>query len=764
MAMLLPTMDWRTRVLLVIVWSIICLAWLLGPEFVISFGPVAGGLSEVGKFEYRVCEVVCFIVVEAFITYALLGSGQRDTVEDHSYKALVQASLVGAAYAEPTGTIVYANAAFLRLFDLSQTVLGQIHLHEILRGWTHSPPPTGLFPAAGQVELRASLVSAQSQATELLITINPARDQMEGFLLSALDVTELTRLQRTEAMLEGVIQGLPFGLIICDASRAGLPILLANKSAQLMSGFSHSELMGISWSVLQGLDRNQPGLAQLRAGLELKQAATGQIRCTRKDGSAFESIVDLLPLIDRGGKLTHVVYVQRDVTADVESRAAVEGQLHCDEVTGLLKPAGFVRELTALLNQPTEQTVIVAMAAIEQFEAFNTLVGWDVGEALLEEAARRLAAALPHAVLGQMQTNEYGIALPATSEPDQILARVHGVLSGLYTFQGVSYDLIVSIGYVVVAAGQAARTALEQTSLALTEARRSGPGDIRLFDLAAETKIVERRRFTSELRRAVRDKNFAVHYQPTVDLSSGRITGAEALARWYHPLFGVQTPAAFIALAEETGLIREIGQLVLAEAVHFAAKLNRGRRVCIPVAVNVSWSQVLRAGFMTGMQVALDQAGALPSWIQLELVETGSVSAVAKALAVLAQLQAMGIGVAIDDFGTGCVSLADLATLPVSVLKVDRQFTRGVQHSNVKRAMIKAMLNMGHAKGARVVVKGVETIAEHECLLDLGCTAGQGFLFSAPLPASDFRDLVALGQSLPVNKLTGGPHHAASED
>ena len=316
---------------------------------------------------------------------------------------------------------------------------------------------------------------------------------------------------------------------------------------------------------------------------------------------------------------------------------------------------------------------------------------------------------------------------------------------------------MISIGYLFARGGIAPRAALEQTSVALAEA---GKGGIRAFDREAETRIAERRRLTSELRQAIQDKNFAVHYQPTVDLASGVIIGAEALARWYHPLFGVQQPASFIALAEETGLIGEIGQLVLSEAVQFAVKLNRGRRVCIPVAVNVSWSQLLYAGFVARLQEILDEAGALPSWIQLELVETATVSESSEALAVLERVQAMGIALGIDDFGTGCVSLADLARLPVGVLKVDCRFVRDVHHSTISRAVIKAMLNIGNATGARVVGKGIETTTEHEVLLDLGCTVGQGFLFSQPLPAGEFRNLVARGLSLPLGQTAASEHFA----
>ena len=736
----------RFRLMAVLVWSIAGFVWLLVPELIMSFGPVAGGFSEVGEFRYRVTEIGCFVIVEGIVGYLLLGSRQREAADNHYFKPLVQDALVGAAYAEPTGIITYANAAFLRVFDLSSTVLGQLSLMEVLRGWSYTAPASGLFPRAGRVEVWARTTSVHGMATELLVAITPARDELEGFLLSVTDVTEKSRLQRAEALLGGILNFLPDGVIVCDGSRAGLPIVFANKSAQTMTGFSEAELLDMYASALRGPERNQPGIAKLRTALEQKQDATASIHCYRKDGSYFDCTVRLSTLLDAAGKVTHVTYSLTETTDEVEARNALARELYRDPISGLRNRAGFVRELTAML---AAQDLFLVKADIQNFHELNTALGWDVGDALLNEMGRRLTETLPDAVLGRLESNQYGIALPiGTLDICELLELIRNRVSSRYQLQGCTCDPVVSIGHTVAHAGSSIRAILQQASVALNEARENRGGQTKQFDRNAEARISERRRLTTELQQAVLNGDFAVHYQPKVDLTTGRIIGAEALARWYHPLFGVQQASAFIALAEETGSIVDIGRVVINEAVQFGAKLNRNRGGSIPVAVNVSAIQLARMDFVTTIERALEEAGALPAWLCLELTEMRAISSSPETMAIIDRLHAMGVRLGIDDFGTGYSSLSNMNRVPLSEIKIASCFVSGAGHSGLNRAVIKAVLSIGAAKGAQVVAVGVETEIERETLLDLGCTMGQGFLFGQAVPASEFEALVALGVGL----------------
>ena len=756
-------LDRRVRLMVVAVWSVAGLTWLLGPEIIMSLGPITGGLSEADMVRYRISAIVCSVIVDAVVGYLLLGLRQREAVNSHCYQPLTEEALTGAAYAEPTGIIIYANAAFLRFFDLSQTVLGQLNLLEVLRGWTYTAPAAGLFPRAGRVDVRARTMSAQGRATELLIAITPARDQMEGFLLSVSDVTETSRLQRAERLLEGILHKLPDGVIVCDASRIGLPIVFSNKPAQTMTGFSEAELLDMYASALRGPDRNQPGITHLRAALEQKQDAMATIQFYRKDGSFFDCAVRVSSLVDDGGKVTHVAYSLREMTGEVEASNALARDLYHDPISGLLNRAGFVRDLTELLVAPETRDVVLVRADIQNFHELNTALGWDVGDSLLDQMGGRLSSTLPNAALGRLESNQYGIALSIDDlDVGALLDVIRTAMSSRYHLKGTTCEPVVSLGYTVAHTGSSIRTALQQASVALNEAREHGGGQIKQFDRNAEARISERQRLTTDLRQAFLDGDFAVHYQPRVHLTTGRIIGAEALARWYHPLFGVQQASAFIALAEQTGIIVDIGRLVLNEAVHVAAMINRGLGDTIPIAVNVSAVQLAGRDFVTAVEKALEDAGALPAWLRLELTGINAISTSPETMAIIDRLHAIGIGLGIDDFGTGSSSLSNLNKFPLSELKIDPCFIRGVAHSSLNRAIVKAILNIGSAKGAQVVAVGVETEAEREALLDLGCIVGQGYLLSQPVPAVDFQRLVSLGLTLPASWTYGVEHRGHS--
>jgi diguanylate cyclase (GGDEF)-like protein/PAS domain S-box-containing protein len=751
----------RTRLLIVAGWAIASIAWLVGPDYISSLGGVDNGISAYAELQYRIAEVSLFVLVMAVLGYLLLGSSQRDAADKRYYQPLIGASMLAAAYVEPTGTICYANSAFLRLFDVSLTAMGHISLLELMRGWTQTPQLNSVFPSVAQVQVNAHMDVAGGPSVDVLLTLRPARDHIEGFLVFATDVTAYNKLEREALMLDGVVQSLSQSLIVCDAYRPGLPIVFANAAAQSMTGYSMSELLGTPWSVLHGANRTQRGIAQLRAALEQNRPTSATIQCYRKDGVEFETETFLSLLIDKTGRLSHVVYLQRDVTIETLENGARNRELYLDSVTGLFNRIGYVRKLTTLLNQPADRLVLVAKIDINDFHEFNTAVGWEIGDALLSSIARQLSGALPMALVGRLESDHFAIGLAVEPyEVDGMVDTIREAVKGRYMLPGVTCDPVVSIGYTVARGGSLIRPVLQQASVALNEARASGGGETRRFDQESETRIMERRRLTAELQQAVQDRNFAVHYQPEVDLASGMIIGTEALVRWYHPLFGIQQASGFIALAEQTGMILDIGRLVLANAARFAAKLNRGRHICIPVAVNVSLGQLVRPHFVADLKQALEEAGALPAWIQLELTEMTYVSASCSTLAALSQLRAIGVGLAIDDFGTGYSSLSYLTQFPVSEIKIDRCFIRGARHSSVNRAVIKAILNIGSVKGARVIAEGIETQAEHEVLLNLGCTMGQGFFFSHPLPPEEFIDLVALGASLPVIKPTDWKHPA----
>jgi diguanylate cyclase len=294
----------------------------------------------------------------------------------------------------------------------------------------------------------------------------------------------------------------------------------------------------------------------------------------------------------------------------------------------------------------------------------------------------------------------------------------------------------------VATEGGAAEALLRDADVAMYQAKDKGRNRVELYSEETRRRIVRRLEVEQELRAAVEAETIAVHYQPQVDLLTGRVVGVEALARWTHPRLGEISPAEFIAVAEETGLIGPLGSLVLDRTCRqLAAWRSQGLRLA--ATVNVSARQLDDPAFANDVAARIGRAGLSPSSICLELTESALMGAGAEPRHVLASLKGLGVYVAIDDFGTGYSSLSSLKRLPVEVVKVDRSFVDGLGTDSEDSAIVAAILSLAHAMGLHVIAEGVETPLQAAELVGLGCTIGQGYLWSPAVPGERLVPLAA---------------------
>jgi len=253
-----------------------------------------------------------------------------------------------------------------------------------------------------------------------------------------------------------------------------------------------------------------------------------------------------------------------------------------------------------------------------------------------------------------------------------------------------------------------------------------------------QTRIRNRLRLMRELRRASLEDEFVLHYQPKVILASNAIVGAEALIRWQHATLGLLAPGEFIQLAEKTGLILSIGAWVFRQAARFAAQLNRARSTPLTVSVNVSLIQFADHNMLGFIRDVLEETGADPSWLILELTESLLAEESPEIVNIFVQIRAMGLGLSIDDFGTGYSCLSYLERFPISEVKLDKNFIRDLATSRVKQIIVQAVVGIGRELDVCVIAEGIETEAERETLQKLNCIYGQGFLFGKPVAANEF--------------------------
>jgi diguanylate cyclase (GGDEF)-like protein len=380
------------------------------------------------------------------------------------------------------------------------------------------------------------------------------------------------------------------------------------------------------------------------------------------------------------------------------------------------------------------------MLDLDRFKEINDTLGHQVGDRVLREVAHRFREALgTRGRIARIGGDEFIVVLAGTGarpEIEEAARRLREALRRPIDAAGVSLEVGLSIG--IARCPEDARDAeslLKHADVAMYVAKRRG-SDAEFYDPALDHHSVRRLSLASELRTAIARDGLQLHYQPKVDLGTGAVAGVEALLRWQHPALGRVDPAEFIAVAESTDLIRPLTEWSIARALADAG-CWRGERLALTVAVNLSARLLQDAAFPARLAELLAAAGAEPAWLELEITESAMMQDPARALDVIREIHALGVGIAIDDYGTGYSSLAYLRELPVHALKLDKAFVKGIRGNAGDRIIVESTAQMAHALRLQVVAEGVETEWDAAFLAQAGYDLGQGYYFSPALPAAD---------------------------
>ncbi len=526
------------------------------------------------------------------------------------------------------------------------------------------------------------------------------------------------------------------GILVADIHSADARIVYVNSAFETITGYAREEAIGKNCRYLQGSDRLQPEIGVIRQALAAGAATQVRLRNYRKDGSLFWNDLRLVPIGGGEGAPTHYVGFIRDVTEAVAMAARLDEMTQRDRLTGCLNRDAFVEQLS---SRTASSRVLLVKLDIARFHEINGGYGYDVGDALLRVTAQRLAT-LKADLVARAGNDQFALAFTIDDQADatKILERLTRALAARFALPGADLSIRFAIGYVTGAPGADAMTLVRQARAALTDSKAS---PLRLpCEFAAERQAKARHRLqmTAELQRALAANEFVYHYQPQIELGSGEIIGAEALLRWRHPLFGLQQPSRFIGLAEETGLILDIGALGLRDVARFAVDINRTRTQPLSVSFNVSSIELTHRDIVSLVRRVIDETGADPAWLTLELTESLLAEDSPEMLSIFQRLRALGIGLSIDDFGTGYSSLRYLERFPLTEIKIDRGFVAGLADSAAKRVIVEAVIKLGAELGVRVIGEGVELQSERDMLAAMGCSHAQGNLFSPALPADAF--------------------------
>ena len=433
-----------------------------------------------------------------------------------------------------------------------------------------------------------------------------------------------------------------------------------------------------------------------------------------------------------------------DVTEGRRDQARIEHLAHYDALTNLPNRSLFQRHAEGLLLETEGREFAILYIDIDEFKRINDTLGHLIGDEFLQGVAERLRQSVgPEDFIARLGGDEFAIlqhGIESTEDVHALVARIYQALRTPFDCHGHQFSSDASIGIAIAPRdGSDLFDLLKNADLAMYAAKAAGRRTYRFFDPAMEQQANHRRDLEADLRAALAQGAFELHYQPQVDLRSDRVTGCEALLRWRHPVRGMVSPADFVPVAEETGLIEEIGQWVLRTACAEAAAWPADIRI----AVNVSPIQFRSETLSLKVAAVLSETGLDPRRLELEITEAVLIADDDAALATLNQLRALGIHIALDDFGTGYSSLQYLQRFPFDKIKIDRSFVKEVTRNSSSASIIRAVVSIAADRNMVTTAEGVETLQQREIVQNLGCTQMQGFLFSAARPAQDIRALLA---------------------
>ncbi len=467
-----------------------------------------------------------------------------------------------------------------------------------------------------------------------------------------------------------------------------------------------------------------------------KRATNSVLKTT--DGRSIQIVNQ--PLANGGWVAT-----QEDISERVRAEAQITHLAHYDVLTDLPNRALFREQLERELERAKRgEPLAVLYIDIDEFKSVNDLLGHPAGDELLKAVASRLQSCVRATdFVARLGGDEFAIVQTGIAQPDDVVdlvKRIYDAIREPYECLGHRVATDASIGIALAPNdGTDLDELLKRADLAMYGAKADGRRTYRFFEPEMDARVKARRTLELDMRQAIADGDFALHYQPVVDLETNAIVGCEALLRWNHAQRGMISPAEFIPIAEETGLICEIGDWVLATACAEATNWPPG----ITIAVNVSPVQFRSHAFSLKVANALSTSGLAANRLELEITEAVLIRDDEAALAMLQHLRALGVRIALDDFGTGYSSLSYLQRFPFDKIKIDRGFINDIAAAEGSSPIVQAVINIARARNMRTTAEGVETEQQREMLLGFGCTEMQGYLFSAARPVAEVRRLLS---------------------
>lgn len=532
------------------------------------------------------------------------------------------------------------------------------------------------------------------------------------------------------------------GIMILDTNAC---ITGVNKGFTDITGYSEEDVLGTKPNILK---QDNQSIFQ-----HIAQEAKwhGEVEGTRKNGEYYQEWLTITAVKNEDGEIINYVAVFEDITESKRSQSQLHALVNHDPLTGLPNRRLFNELLDQAIKHAERENYQVAVLFIDldRFKAINDSLGHQVGDKLLREVSDRINRCLrKNDVLARLGGDEFIVMLDKihSQEQAELIAKmiIHS-LQAEFNINNCEIFSTASIGISVFPKdGSDVDSTIKAADMAMYQVKNKGKNNYCFYSAELSKSVVERFIVESQLRRALERNQFEVYYQPQVSLINGDIIGAEALIRWNHPELGIVSPAKFIPVAEETGLIVAIGEWVLRQAALQAKEWIKDGHSMQWIAVNVSGIQIMRSNFADTVYGVLIETSCPANILELEITESTVMQNTEYVIDTFNRIKQLGVRLAIDDFGTGYSSLSNLKRLPLDKIKIDQSFVRGLPDDLDDAGITNAIYAMAKSLGFSVIAEGVETTAHADFLKNMGCEEAQGYLYSKPITTADFTQLLTL--------------------
>jgi len=667
------------------------------------------------------------------------------------------------------GRYIFANSAYERFWGFSRDQVVGKNARELFGPKSADSieatdraallAPEGQYRNEFEVELQGD--AGRRMVASIRIVVRNEANKPEFLLLVFEDITDRQslsqELESTKKFLELVVDNIPVALIVEQVKDGRY--LLANRSAETILNRKREEATGLTASDIFNAKEAKLIIARDEAAIKKRGMITEEHPISTKDGLRL-FLTRRATVLNDSGEPQYLIKTHEDVTNRRQTESRMAHMAYHDGLTDLPNRAAFLQALTQMIEacEGTDEEFAVLCVDLDGLKEVNDVFGHALGDKLLIEVAQRLQDSARGGLVARLSGDEFGLIIDG-KQPDAGLAlakQLGEALAPEFHIDGRAVRAGITTGMSVFPHnGPDGASLLANAGAALFRAKQKSRGTISLYQPEMDQQIRDRRVLHQDLSKAIKNGELSLAFQPQGiarnSVAESEIIGFEALARWQHPVRGQVSPAEFIPIAEESGLIVEMGEWILREACREAASWPKP----LQVAVNLSPAQFMHGDVVGLVHSILIETGLAPGRLELEITEGVLIEDFDRGLALLRRLKALGVRISMDDFGSGYSSLSYLQAFPFDKIKIDRAFIINLGRNPQSAAIVRAVIDLGHGLEMSIIAEGVETIEQLAFLAREGCDGVQGYLLGKPLPIGKYGDLVGRVEAMELALKTG---------